>query len=73
MADSQRAGEVEPVRTGQDTGHDLGVIAPAACAVTAVRAGLVTVVPAQRIGDSTPADALSPARPVEQVPPVKPG
>ena len=73
MVRSQRTAEVQPVRTGQDTGHDLGVIVPAACAVTAVLAGLVTVVLAQGIRDATPADAPSPARPVEQVSPVQPG
>ena len=73
MAGSQRAGEVQPVRTGQDAGHNLGVIVPAACAVTAVVAGPVSVVLAQRVRDAATADAPSPARPVEQVSPVQPG
>ena len=46
---------------------------PAARAVTAVLARLVTVVLAQGVRDVTPADAPSPARPVMQVSPVQPG
>jgi hypothetical protein len=75
MVGGQCAAEVQPVRTGQDAGDNLGVIVPAACAVTAALAGagLATVVLAQGVGDGTLSDAPSPARPVEQVAPVQVG
>ena len=67
MARRQRAGQVQPFRTGQDAGYDLVAVVPAVRPVTAVLADLATVVSAQGIGDGTPADAPSPACPVEQV------
>ena len=73
MVRSQDTAEIQPVRAGQDAGHNLAAVGAAARPVTAVLAGLATVVGAQRVRDATLADALSPARPVEQFPPVQSG
>ena len=73
MAGSQRAAEVQPVRTREHAGHYLRAVVPAARTVPAVLAGLAPVVVAQGIRDIIAADAASAARPVEQVPPVEAG